>query len=583
MWIAMDFGEMFRLMSTTMLWLVIAADWALAALGQTEAQMTAPHESLPTLPWMARPGVAPAGAIAHCGAWERDGYKSIQVNVDAFGCNILGDAANEPSIAVSATDPRKIVIGWRQFNSVTSDFREPGWAYSHDGGHTWVFRGSLDPGVFGSDPVVTLGPEGQIYYLTINFDEMRLFQSSDAGLTWPLQTQVIAAFYDKPWTTVDLTSGPGRGNIYIVSPSRVFVRSTDAGMSFAAYSATGGNGFTVNVGPDGSLWIVDGSFNLACPPSVLIRIGVSDNASDAALTPIFERREIMLGQYAHCAGQVNPGGLLGQPWIATDHFVGPTRGNVYALTLTGMDPKYPDPPVDPFDIVFVRSTNDGKTWSSPLRVNDDPYSPTSLQWFNTMSVAPNGRIDVAWNDTRNSGVPNVSELYYTYSTDGGETFAPNIPVSPPFDSTVGWPYNNPKIGDYYHMVSDNLGVNVAYAATFNGEQDIYFLRIGPWDCNGNETDDALDISDLRSRDCNANDVPDECEYRADVNGDGLTTLSDFVAFQKALTGPLSSTQLQSTIDNRQSTILCPDLLDPDHDGDIDLHDLYLFQQVYVKP
>jgi hypothetical protein len=32
-------------------------------------------------------------------------------------------------------------------------------------------------------------------------------------------------------------------------------------------------------------------------------------------------------------------------------------------------------------------------------------------------------------------------------------------------------------GDYYHPVSDETGVDVAYAATFNGEQDIYYLRI----------------------------------------------------------------------------------------------------------
>ena len=170
-----------------------------------------------------------------------------------------------------------------------------------------------------------------------------------------------------------------------------------------------------------------------------------------------------------------------------------------------------------------------------------------------MSVAPNGRIDVAWNDTRNSGVLNVSELYYTYSTDSGETFAPNIAVSLAFDATIGFPYGSPKLGDYYHMVSDNLGVNVAYAATFNGEQDVYFLRIGPWDCNGN-------------------DVPDECEYRADFDGDGLTTLSDFAAFQGALTGPGVRVGGE-----------CPELLDPDHDGDIDLHDLYLLQHVFVNP
>ena len=34
------------------------------------------------------------------------------------------------------------------------------------------------------------------------------------------------------------------------------------------------------------------------------------------------------------------------------------------------------------------------------------------------------------------------------------------------------------MGDYFHMVSDDLGANLAYAATFNGEQDVYFARIG---------------------------------------------------------------------------------------------------------
>src|SRR5262245_59767986 len=65
-------------------------------------------------------------------------YQSFQVNVDAFGNNIVGDAANEPSIAVNPTNPSNIVIGWRQFDSVTSSFRQAGWAYSFDGGHTWT-------------------------------------------------------------------------------------------------------------------------------------------------------------------------------------------------------------------------------------------------------------------------------------------------------------------------------------------------------------------------------------------------------------------------------------------------------------
>ena len=46
-------------------------------------------------------------------------FTSFQVNVDANGNNILGDAANESSIAVDPTDGNKITIGWRQFDSVT--------------------------------------------------------------------------------------------------------------------------------------------------------------------------------------------------------------------------------------------------------------------------------------------------------------------------------------------------------------------------------------------------------------------------------------------------------------------------------
>jgi len=185
---------------------------------------------------------------------------------------------------------------------------------------------------------------------------------------------------------------------------------------------------------------------------------------------------------------------------------------------------------------------------------------------------PNGRIDVVWNDTRNYlDAPNaeLSELYYACATNGGPNRSENIPVSPVFDSHVGWPGGNHKLGDYYHMISDNLGVNVAYAATFNGEQDIYFLRIGPWDCNGNEIPDEDDITAKTSRDCNANTVPDECEYRADLDGDGLTTLTDFAAFRQNLAGPAKAVNGS-----------CPNLLDIDHDGDIDLRDFHGLQRAF---
>src|SRR5262245_56768413 len=66
-------------------------------------------------------------------------FTSYQVNVDAHGNNIVGDAANEPSIAVDPTDLNKMSIGWRQFNTVTSNFRQAGYGYTTNGGRSWTF------------------------------------------------------------------------------------------------------------------------------------------------------------------------------------------------------------------------------------------------------------------------------------------------------------------------------------------------------------------------------------------------------------------------------------------------------------
>jgi hypothetical protein len=182
------------------------------------------------------------------------------------------------------------------------------------------------------------------------------------------------------------------------------------------------------------------------------------------------------------------------------------------------------------DVHIIRSVDGGQTFSSPVRVNDDPAGTNAWQWFGQMSVAPNGRIDVVFNDTRNSGVANISQLFYASSTDAGLSWAPNIPVSPAFDSYLGWPQQD-KLGDYYDMVSDNVGAHLAWAATFNFEQDVYYLRIGDYDCNGNSVPDTQDIADETSDDCNANGIPDECEScRWDCgDGDGSVDVVDFLA------------------------------------------------------
>jgi hypothetical protein len=56
--------------------------------------------------------------------FQSSSFFTTQVNIDADGNDIIGDAGNETSIAVDPTNPNRIVIGWRQFDTVTSNFRQ---------------------------------------------------------------------------------------------------------------------------------------------------------------------------------------------------------------------------------------------------------------------------------------------------------------------------------------------------------------------------------------------------------------------------------------------------------------------------
>ena len=440
-------------------------------------------------------------------------HQSIQVNVDALQNNIVGDAANEPSIAIDPLNPDNIVIGWRQFDSVASDFRQAGYAYSHDGGATWTFPGSLDPGQFRSDPVLAADSVGNFYYYSLSsITTTEYFVSTDKGVTWTTPTSSPGG--DKNWQTIDITGGLGDGHIYAIwnsqytccAPGTDFTRSTDSALSWEGpyvlprHPKWG----TDDVGPEGELYIV-GVNRLGTGHMIL----KSTDALDALVTPTFGLApNIDLGGTTITGGTPNPGGLMGQVWVAVDRSSGPTRGNVYVLG--SVDPTGGDP----LDVHIIRSTDGGQNWSAPLRVNDDPGG-TAWQWFGTMSVSPEGRIDVVWNDTRNDLTAQSSELYYAWSTDAGLSFSSGLAVSPSFNSRVGHPVQT-KIGDYYHMISDTAGASLAYSATFNGEQDVYFLRVG--DCNDNGVHDSLDLSAMTSDDCNTNGVPDECED--DCNGNG---------------------------------------------------------------
>src|SRR5258708_1460157 len=121
-------------------------------------------------------------------------FTSYQANVDANGQNIIGDAANECVISVDPTNLSRMTIGWRQFNNVTSNFRQGGWGYTTDGGTTWTFPGVLQINVFRSDPVTKSDETGNFFYLSLQSNVQQsffcddLWRSTNGGQTWVEQS-----------------------------------------------------------------------------------------------------------------------------------------------------------------------------------------------------------------------------------------------------------------------------------------------------------------------------------------------------------------------------------------------------------
>lgn len=416
-------------------------------------------------------------------------HTSYQVNVNNQGQNVLSDAANEPSIAVNPLNPNQMAIGWRQFGNWHSDFREAGSAYSEDGGKTWHKNGPIEAGKFRSDPVLSSDADGTFFYQSLrvvnpsNLETADFivdqWRSTNGGKTWFDKT--LAYGGDKSWYAIDDSDSVDRGNIYaawnVAGNSHypnTFNYSADNGQSFTLPNTLPQKPIfgTVAVGFDGEVYVVgvDGD-----QPHLNDAFLLRSNNPTSAMFPDFPQVSALdLGGNIEI-GYVNPVGLLGQMWVATDKSERHTKGNVYVLASVN-----PWERADRLDVHFQRSTDGGVYFEDYKKINSDT-SIRNFQWFGTMGVAPNGRIDVIWYDTRSyalPGLPTSSELYYSYSYDGGVTFSKEQAISPLFYHNLGYPVQQ-KLGDYIDIVSDNGGAHIAYAATFSGGQDVYYLYARP--------------------------------------------------------------------------------------------------------
>jgi len=208
--------------------------------------------------------------------------------------------------------------------------------------------------------------------------------------------------------------------------------------------------------------------------------------------PIFYRQSTDFGKTFAKPVQVDPGSQDTQrtPIIATD----PQSGVLYTVWSNTPEPNnLAEDFQGDTEIFFALSRDGGKTWS-PRRVLNDDRNPTADQHLPGISVAPDGRVNVAWYDDRFTiaaedegdapeDEPTAQDVFYTSSDDQGRTFTKNIRITDrSIDRTVGVWGNNISSQHNVGIDSSDDAVYFAWQDTRNADrrfqaEDVYTAKL----------------------------------------------------------------------------------------------------------
>lgn len=154
----------------------------------------------------------------------------------------------------------------------------------------------------------------------------------------------------------------------------------------------------------------------------------------------------------------------GFPVTVCDTSQGPYRGTVY-INWTDQRNETSDT-----DVWLVKTSDNGDTWSDPIRVNDDPAG--KHQFFTWMTIdQTNGFLYFVFYDRRNYD-DSKTDVYMAVSKDGAETFT-NFKIS----ETPFFPRSDIFFGDYTNITAYNDMVRPIWTRLENGQLSLWIALI----------------------------------------------------------------------------------------------------------
>jgi hypothetical protein len=329
------------------------------------------------------------------------------------GCTIGGPGINfvnaevEPWVAVNPANQSNLIGVWQQDRWSNGGAHGLAAGYSFDGGATWArvtLPFSACAGGLGyeraSDPWVSIGPDGTAYTVSISFNHTNNSNavgaavSRDGGQTWQNLSVLIADneptlqfFNDKE----SVTANPTRAGVAYAVWDRLELPNANPYANLHAVAYRGPAYFSKTI-DGGQTW---------SPPKVIVNVPSN------------------------------------QQTIGNQIVVDPRNGTLYDF----FDLIRPPFNITATKVAFIKSTDDGVTWTKPKVIADlrtvGVTDPETGEDVRTGDIIPEPAIDpatgqlyVVWQDSRfNGGL--YDEVALSTSTDGGNTWSAPTRVNTP--------------------------------------------------------------------------------------------------------------------------------------------------------
>ena len=384
--------------------------------------------------------------------------------------------ANEPSIAINPNNTNQLIAASNISNYYSSN----------DSGLTWSEAELASSfGVWG-DPVIIADNQNNFYFLHLSnpamsgtpgnwIDRIVCQKTSDLGTSWTDGTYTGlngTKKQDKHWAIFDKTSN----NIYTAwtqfdaygtsdqtKKSIIrFSKSSDFGLTWSnalKLNNVDGNcvdesdtveGAVPAVGPAGQVYL-----SWSGPAGIVFKKSLDQGTTWSAT----EKTVSSISRWAYTVPGLDRSN--GQPVTVCD--VAPTSPNNGTIYINWSDQRNG---ANDTDIFLSKSTNQGTTWSTPFRVNND--APGKHQFLTWMTIdQTTGYIYIVFYDRRNH-TDEQTDVYLAFSNNGGTSFT-NTKIS----STPFVPVDSVFFGDYTNITAHNGVIRPIWARMDSGITSVW--------------------------------------------------------------------------------------------------------------